>query len=331
MLQWDNLFIIGPILSAIGIAILSLELLISSQFWSIAIHTGLESSSTFLFFKNFPVGISVLDGYITQLLPLILLVCAVYSAIQIMISREGRLSNTLDKVVVGVIVFLVSFTFLPMCLFLLQEINLAMLSLSPHWAYYFSENYMISNLNYFGASKNTMMEILLDGIYLTSSTSILFFLMLREAILILLYLFLPVFSIFFPISYLGKIIERLWILFVQILVSPFIIILIIYLYISFTGNYFAQMGFLLLLTLLPTTFIYTAYRIGGSRGFGISGPLMWSGAESLAFGLSSARTVIQKQKESSVNSLRKSSPDLYLGNLSGLINRRESEDGGNRH
>ncbi len=317
--------ITGAILSSLAVIIVSLELFISSQFWNIVIHDGLQGKSTFLFFTDFDSNISTFHNDILSFLPIVFLLCAIYFALYLMVSEKPAIMQLFYKGLTGIVIFFLSELFLNKLSFIVQYASSSIIDLSPHWVYYFTDSYMISNIHYFAQSGNSIMEIILDGIYVSSAVSILFFLMARVAILVILYLLLPVFTPLYVIGYLRNYIVRFWILYLQLILSPLLILSVIYLYINFNGDFFVQMGFLLLLTILPSSFIYSAYRLGPGRGSFTSGLLMWSGADILMGGIGIGVRAEKQIKNHSSEQLKKNAPELHMGNILGLSNPKRDD------
>lgn len=316
---------IGTVLSSLAVVILAIEFLISSQFWSLAIHQGLESKYAFLYFEDFNTAVNNFHSEIMALLPIIFLLCAIYLALYLFLSDKPEFMQTAYKGITSIIIFFLSELFLNKLSFLVQYGSSFLLSLSPHWAFYFSESYMLSNIHYFSSGSNSVMEIILDGIYVSSSISVLFFLMVRVAILIVLYLVLPLITPLYFIGHLKGYVFRFWTLYLQLLFSPIIILFVLYLYINFTGNFFIQMGFLLLLTILPSSFIYSAYRMGSGRsGLGTSF-LMWSGMDVLSGGVGLGLRAGNRIRANSKEKLREVAPELHMGNILGLTNRGKED------
>lgn len=305
--------------------ILTIEFLISSQFWGLAIHDGLESKYTFLYFEDFNRAVSNLHSEIMALLPIIFLLCAIYLALYLFLSDKPEFMQIAYKGISSIIIFFLSELFLNKLSIFVQYGSSFLLSLSPHWAFYFSESYMISNIHYFSSGSNSVMEIILDGIYVSSSISVLFFLMVRVAILIVLYLVLPLITPLYFIGHLKSYVLRFWTLYLQLLVSPLIILFVLYLYINFTGNFFIQMGFLLLLTILPSSFIYSAYRMGSGRSGLASSFLMWSGFDVMSGGVQLGLKTGNMMRANSKEKLKEVAPELHMGNLLGLTNRGKEE------
>ncbi|MHB1439111.1 MAG: hypothetical protein ACYCWK_00035 [Cuniculiplasma sp.] len=307
-----------------GVAILSVELLLSSTLWSVAINDGLRQSYDYEFWKTFDPKLISLHSTILGLMPYIFMVTAIYSAIFLMSSKRGSASETLLKCSTGILAFCISILFLNSISSFVQVLSNAILSLSSSWTSVFSITYMISNIGAFTSSRSIVLEIAFDGIYLTSAFAMASFLMLRIAILISLYILLPVFSTLIGIDFLRSIIIKLWILYFQLLLSPLIILFIIYFYMNFTGYFFIQLGFLSLLTILPSSFIYSAYRLNQSKAGLFSGFYFLSGYSLLSFGASRSmefgKEKIRERKESS----RRQHPELFMPNL--LQKRERDED-----
>jgi hypothetical protein len=306
---------LGYILGPLGTIILSLETLISTLFWETAVNLGIRSSNNYLFWEIFNGKLIDFQKYLILLIPVLLTFSALYSAIYLFTSKRGNSIETLIRMAESIFLFSFSVFIMQYLSILSLSITSFIFTLSGHWVYYFTPTYVFNNIGTFVSSSNAILEIAFDGIYFTSSISILGFLMIRDAILISFYFFIPFISLLLPVKSLRPMIIKIWILYLELLFSTSLILILIYFYINFNGFFFIQMGFLLLISMVPSTIIYSYYRISNNRlglfsdlslitGFGLFSGALESGVSSY------------KKMEAKKDQERKgSSPELYMGNL----------------
>lgn len=318
---------ISSILSPLGTLILSLELLISSSLWKIAIHDGLESTYDFEFWKAFNLNIQAFRSDLFVMIPYLLLFSAIYSSFYLISSKNGKSQEILLKFSESAIFFVISMILINSFSIGTMDVSKLILSQSTKWSYYFSISYMLGNVSSFFSSKSSILEIVFDGIYLTAAMSMLSFLMLRVAILITLYIFLPFLSLLTGIDALRKFVVKLWLLYVQLLVSPLIILLLIYFYFNFSGYFFIQLGFLSLLSILPYSFIYTSYRLNQSNSGLFSNFFLLSGYGLLSTAFDKGIRLEKQRHEERVRNLKSQNPELNQPQFFRINDKDEGYDG----
>ena len=302
---------ISSILSPLGALILSMELLVSSSLWKLAINDGLRQYYDYEFWKTFNMNVSSFHTELFMIIPYLLVFSAIYSSVYLIISKNGRVTEILFKFSESVLVFVFSTLFINALSIGTMDMSRIMFSFSTNWPYYFSISYMISHISLFFSSKSSILEIVFDGIYLTSAISIMGFLMLRVAILIVLYITLPFVSLLTGIEAFRKLILKLWVLYIQLLLSPILILLIIYFYINYTGFFFIQLGFLSLLSILPYSFIYTSYRLNNSHSGMFSSFFLMSGYGLLSSSIGKGIDIEKKRHMEKGKDPRSQNPELY--------------------
>ncbi|OWP54270.1 MAG: hypothetical protein B2I18_03010 [Cuniculiplasma sp. C_DKE] len=321
------MFSISSILSPLGALILSIELLISSSLWKIAIDDGLKSTYDFDFWKTFNINIQAFHSDLFAMIPYLLFFSAIYSSFYLISSKNGKAQEILLKFSESILFFALSIVLINSFSTGTMEVSKLILSQSTKWSYYFSISYMIGNICSFFSSKSSVLEIVFDGIYLTSAMSMLSFLMLRLAILITLYIFLPFLSLLTGINALRKFIIKLWLLYIQLLVSPIIILILIYFYLNFSGYFFIQLGFLSLLSILPYSFIYTSYRLNQSNSGMFSNFFLLSGYGFLSSTLEKGVRLEKQRHEDRARNMKSQNPELNLPQFFRLNDRDEGYDG----
>ncbi len=302
----------SSIITALGKAFLSMELFLTQFLWKMAIGEGLENSNSYLVWRLFNGNISRLESSLFNLVPILMTISLAYSGIAILTGLEKEKRHILENSAVGL--FLLSFSVYVMKLSLIVSLFAAhgILSMSSGWSYYFSDAYVLSSM---GPSGNqAYSEIFFSSIYTISAIGITMSLMLREGILIMLFLLLPLLSVL-SFSARGRgILIKLWIVFLEAAFLPVPILLMLYVYINLTGNFFQQMGIIILISAFPAFLSYGSYRIAGSR-FSAMPFLMEFGRKNMSSALSINTGPLSVPLQSTLKQLRDTFPEGEMGSL----------------
>ena len=253
----------SDIISALGKALLSMELFLSQFLWSMAIDQGLKNPQSYLIWHLFNGNLRKLENDLFDLVPVLISISLAYSGIAILMGLEKENKHILENASVGL--FLLAFSVYVMKFTLIVSLSASdgILSMSSGWSYYFSDVYVLSSM---GPSGNqAYSEIFFSSIYTIGAIGITLSLMLREGILIMLFLFLPLLSVLsFNVKGRGILI-KLWIVFLEAAFLPLPILIMIYVYINLSGDFFQQLGIIILISSFPAFLSYGSYRIAGTR------------------------------------------------------------------
>jgi len=99
--------------------------------------------------------------------------------------------------------------------------------------------------------------------YFLATTSLIITLELRQALLIVLSIMLPIFSILFAIPKIDEYARRMWKLFLETAVFPFFTIVAVYFAIESSGNFLLQLAFVVFAASSPFV-IVSSFRIFSS-------------------------------------------------------------------
>ncbi|MGC8514812.1 MAG: hypothetical protein ACP5OC_01585 [Thermoplasmata archaeon] len=128
---------------------------------------------------------------------------------------------------------------------------------------YASSMTSISQVSGAAPSYLSVMEFFFLSGYFLATTSLIVTLELRQALLIVLSILLPVFSILFAIPRVDEYAKRMWKLFVETAVFPFFTIIAVYFAIESSGNFLLQLAFLIFAASSPFV-IVSSFRIFSS-------------------------------------------------------------------
>jgi hypothetical protein len=243
--------------------ILSIELFLTQFLWSIAIKQGLENPDSYLVWKSFDSNLGNLENKIYSLSPILITIAMAYSGLSLVSGKESNKREILGNASFGIFVMAISTMAMRYILVISYLGSGAILSMSTQWSYYFSDLYVINNIPTSGESTYSL--LFFSGIYTLGGISVTLALMLREGIIITLYIFMPVLSF---LSFSGKgreLLIKIWIVFLQSALMPIPVLFMIYIYINLNGFYFQQLGMIILISVFPALFPYGVYRAAGAK------------------------------------------------------------------
>ena len=135
-----------------------------------------------------------------------------------------------------------------------------------NWSYglaYTSSMSSISQISGAAPSYLSIMQFFFLSGYFLATTSLIVTLELRQALLIVLSILLPVFSILFAMPKVDEYAKRMWKLFIETAVFPFFTIIAVYFAIESSGNFLLQLAFLIFAASSPFV-IVSSFRIFSS-------------------------------------------------------------------
>jgi len=128
---------------------------------------------------------------------------------------------------------------------------------------YTSSMSSISQVSGAAPSYLSIMQFFFLSGYFLATTSLIVTLELRQALLIVLSILLPVFSILFAIPKVDEYAKRMWKLFIETAIFPFFTIIAVYFAIESSGNFLLQLAFLIFAASSPFV-IVSSFRIFSS-------------------------------------------------------------------
>ncbi|MGP6220032.1 hypothetical protein [Caldiplasma sukawensis] len=229
-----------------------LEVATSTLCWEMAFKYGILDPSSYLFSNYFDPNLIFFYNNIMSIFPYIFPILGIFLAIYIMIFRN------IDSIIFNYLFYLiVYFTIFA----LLNKLNMFSYDLSLYMYYNLnvkvpSIDIIIRLLENSYTPNSILFTIILNGILMSSGLSTLIFLMLRQAILISIYLSFPLFIILIPFQKSRRIFVKLVQIYIEILLFPSLILYLLFISQNYGNSPFSQFGFLILISVLPTIFLY---------------------------------------------------------------------------
>lgn len=229
-----------------------LEVATSTLCWQVAFKYGILSPSSYLFSNYFDPNLISFYNNIILIFPYIFPILGILFAIYIMIFRN------IDSIIFNYLFYLIFY----LTIFaLLNKLNLFSYDLSIY--IYKNMNVKIPSIDILirllensYTPNSILLTIILNGILMSSGLSTLVFLMLRQAILICIYVSFPLFIILIPFPKSRSIFVKLVQIYIEILIFPSLILYLLFLSQNYGNSPFPQFGFLILISILPTFFLY---------------------------------------------------------------------------
>ncbi len=128
---------------------------------------------------------------------------------------------------------------------------------------YASSMSSISQVSGAAPSYLSIMQFFFLSGYFLATTSLIVTLELRQALLIVLSIMLPIFSVLFAIPKIDEYAKRMWKLFIEAAIFPFFTIVAVYFAIESSGNFLLQLAFLIFAASSPFV-IVSSFRIFSS-------------------------------------------------------------------
>lgn len=250
-------------------------LAIISPFWSLAVNYGLNPNFSFYSIigtNNAYVNIYnlVFGSFYFILVELLLLLGII--AFMIMNSLLGPVNRNTFIIRLGIGAILPIFTLQILSLFLTASGD-AFLSIWDGAGINWNSGLTLVNFSaglQSASGVNTtylpVMEFFFLSGYFLSIVSLIIALELRQALLIVLSIAIPIFSITFVVPKLDQYAVRLWKLFFEAALFPFFTIIGVYFAIEYSGEFLLQLAFLIFAGSSPFV-IVTAFRIFSSGSF----------------------------------------------------------------
>ena len=251
-------FNIISFLSPLGSFLLSAEIASSAGLWQLIITYGLGQPYAFPYSSSDLTIITPLFKHITNELAIPIALSAIFlSSIKIMMTRKGEdLNRIFWRMSLGILLFFLS---LDISKYILEFSYLVFNSVwaygSINWMSIMTSSEIMSYLSNMASGGNTLSALLLSSGYFAATFILLSFLMLRDALIIVFIILLPIVSLLMVVSELYERMLQLWVMFIELSLIPFPIAIALYLSSIYSDVFFMHLAFLWAACLIPSIFM----------------------------------------------------------------------------
>lgn len=254
-----------PILLGLLNALDTIYKAIIGVLWNATVIFGLSPKFAFLVpftstseFRS--IGLYVSGALFYQFAAIILLISSALTLAYNSLAEPKSYGKYLTKVVTSIIIGSISFIFMIWTLNGLNAIYSNLYNSSNlNWSNFllFSTNFPISNQTISTSSYATLIELFTLTGYFTAIVALFAELMLRQALMLLALLLLPLGTILYALNHGRRFATVLWEILVEMSAYPFLVLLCLYLAHIFSWDAPLQLAFLFLPTLIPGLFFAT--------------------------------------------------------------------------
>ena len=251
-------FNIISFLSPLGSFLLSAEIASSAGLWQLIITYGLGQPYAFPYSSSDLTIITPLFKHITNELAIPIALSAIFlSSIKIMMTRKGEdLNRIFWRMSLGILLFFLS---LDISKYILEFSYLVFNSVwaygSINWMSIMTSSEIMSYLSNMASGGNTLSALLLSSGYFAATFILLSFLMLRDALIIVFIILLPIVSLLMVVTELYERMLQLWVMFIELSLIPFPIAIALYLSSIYSDVFFMHLAFLWAACLIPSIFM----------------------------------------------------------------------------
>ena len=251
-------FNIISFLSPLGSFLLSAEIASSAGLWELIITYGLGQPYAFPYSSSDLSIITPLFKHITNELAIPISLLAIFlSSIKIIMIRKGEdLNRIFWRMSLGLLLFFLS---LDISRYILEFSYLVFNSVwsfgSINWISSMTSSQILSYLGNMASGGNTLSALLLSSGYFAATFILLSFLMLRDALLIVFIILLPLVSLLMAVTELYERMLQLWVMFIELALIPFPIAIALYLSSVYSNIFFMHLAFLWAACLIPSIFM----------------------------------------------------------------------------
>lgn len=251
-------FNIISFLSPLGSFLLSAEIASSAGLWQLIITYGLGQPYAFPYSSSDLTIITPLFKHITNELAIPIALSAIFlSSIKIMMTRKGEdLNRIFWRMSLGILLFFLS---LDISKYILEFSYLVFNSVwaygSINWMSVMTSSEIMSYLSNMASGGNTLSALLLSSGYFAATFILLSFLMLRDALIIVFIILLPIVSLLMVVTELYERMLQLWVMFIELSLIPFPIAIALYLSSIYSDVFFMHLAFLWAACLIPSIFM----------------------------------------------------------------------------
>jgi hypothetical protein len=248
-------FNIISFLSPLGAFLLSSEITSSSGLWMLIIEYGLGQPYAFPFPESIIGTLNPIMGHLVDVLAMPIATVAIFiTSIKIIMARRGEeVNRILWRLSISLMLFILSIDILK---FILEAGYLVFASVwdygSINWFAAMNSSQILEYLRNFSSGGNTLSAILLSSGYFAATFFLLSFLMLRDALLLVFIVILPIASLLLAISEFYDRIIQLWVMFIELAFIPFPIAIALYLSAIYSNVFFMHIAFLWAACLIPS-------------------------------------------------------------------------------
>lgn len=174
-----------------------------------------------------------------------------------MMTRKGEdLNRIFWRMSLGILLFFLS---LDISKYILEFSYLVFNSVwaygSINWMSVMTSSEIMSYLSNMASGGNTLSALLLSSGYFAATFILLSFLMLRDALIIVFIILLPIVSLLMVVTELYERMLQLWVMFIELSLIPFPIAIALYLSSIYSDVFFMHLAFLWAACLIPSIFM----------------------------------------------------------------------------